>query len=180
MSTAIVAAPGAPRTEWLSIREASALVGVSVASTTRAILSAYRRVTRGSPELPEPLGAIAVGDRAALRRHGRRMVAALVEALDAREDDSGTSGARASGAAAECGRIAAAAGMTLQETLDVFVRFRAPFLHELAAACRLHGLDAGAATALLERASDMMDRLLPAVVASFGPAPRITSPALAR
>lgn len=218
MSAALAAGEARPATEWLSIREASALVGVSVATLRRwsdagrlpvfitpgghrrfprdavlelvaapqpavaalagddpspvgAIVRAYRRVLRRSPALPQPLATLDPADRAALRRHGRRIVAALVESLDAPADARAALGARAGCGAATCGRIAAAAGLSLQDTLDLFVRFRAPFLHELGAACGRRGLDAAAATSLLERASDMMDRLLPAVVTGFEHAP---------
>lgn len=198
--------------EWISIREASALIGVSVATLRRwcdaghvpvfttpgghrrfsrdavlsllpvgwetrptaaegpaamTIVGGYRRANRRTWELPEPLTTIDPRQRAELRRHGREMVTALVDALDAPLLDEATQHARACVAAAACGRIAGECGMTLPQTLAVFVRFRAPFLHGLSAVCQRRGLAGPAATTLLERASNMIDRLLPAVVAGF-------------
>ena len=209
---ALARAPAQDKTEWVSIREASALIGVSAATlrrwcdaghvpvfttpgghrrfsrdavlsllpvswetrsmtahgtTTVDIVSGYRRVNRRTWELPRSLATISPSERSELARHGRLIVAALVDALDAPLLDEAAHHARACGAAAACGRIAGETGMTLQETLAVFVRFRAPFLHGLSAVCRRRGLDGPAATALLERASNMMDRLLPAVVTGF-------------
>jgi excisionase family DNA binding protein len=203
----------------MSIREASALIGVSVATlrrwcdaghvpvfttpgghrrfsrdavlsllpvgwetrpmaaegtTAMTIVSGYRRVNRRMWELPQPLATIAPSERADLRRHGRDIVSALVDALDAPLLDEATQHARACVAAAACGRIAGETGMTLPQTLAVFMRFRAPFLHGLSALCYRRGLDGPAATALLERASNMMDRLLPSVVTGFESAAAVT------
>jgi excisionase family DNA binding protein len=204
--------PDRGKAEWISIREASALIGVSVATlrrwcdaghvpvfttpgghrrfsrdavlsllpvgwesptataeatTTTRIISGYRRVNRRTWELPEALAAMPARERAELRRHGRDIVAALVDGLDAPLLDEGLHHARARAAAAACGRIAGQTGMSLNDTLAVFVRYRAPFLHGLSAVCQRRGLDGSAATALLERASNLIDRLLPAVVAGF-------------
>jgi excisionase family DNA binding protein len=208
----VSAAHTAAATEWLTIREASALVGVSVATlrrwcdagrvhvfttpgghrrfdradvmellpatvlparldgfadTTAAIVAGYRRATRRFPYLPRGLRELPEGDLAALRQLGRRIVGALVETLDAPPSEETAQCAEASTAAAACGQIARCSGLTLQDTLALFVRFRAPFLHELGAACRRRGLTGAAATALLERASDLMDRMLPAIVTGY-------------
>jgi hypothetical protein len=40
-------------------------------------------------------------------------------------------------------------------------------LHELSAVCRRRGLDANATSQILERASDALDRLLPAVIGGY-------------
>lgn len=210
--SALARAPAKGGAEWISIREASALIGVSVATlrrwcdaghvpvfttpgghrrfsrdavlgllpvgwksgslsadrtTAMGIISAYRRAIRGTLEMPGPLATITSRERAELRRHGGEMVAAMVAALDAPVRDEPMHQARACTAASACGRIAGATGVTIQETLAVFVRFRAPFLHGLSAECRQRGLDGPAASALLERASNMLDRLLAAVVSGF-------------
>jgi excisionase family DNA binding protein len=198
--------------DWLTIREASALVGVSVATLRRwcdaglvrvfttpgghrrfdrsAVLDlmpsrgpaesvadggetairmvrAYRRAYRRGPELSPALALMAERDRNELRAHGRRIVTALVDALDDGSAGDSTHFARARAAAAACGSMAGAAGVPLQETMTLFVRFRAPFLHELGAVCRRRGLDASATATMLERASDALDRLLPAVISGY-------------
>ncbi|HEY8134431.1 MAG TPA: helix-turn-helix domain-containing protein [Candidatus Limnocylindrales bacterium] len=206
------AADTAAATEWLTIREASALVGVSVATlrrwcdagrvhvfttpgghrrfdradvmellpavdiparldgfadTSLAIVEGYRRATRKFPYLPRRLRELPEDERVQLRQHGRRIVAALVETLDAPSNEEAVHCGQARTAAAACGQIARRSGLSLQDTLALFVRFRAPFLHELGAVCRRRGLTGAAATALLERASDLMDRMLPAIVSGY-------------
>jgi hypothetical protein len=201
---ALARAPAQGGPEWISIREASALIGVSVATLRRwcdaghvpyspppggiaprdavlsllpvgwktrsvtanartavTIVSGYRRVNRRTWELPEPLATMTPGERAELRRHGRAMVAALVDALDAPLLAAPTHHARACEAAGACGRIAGENGMSLQETLAVFA-FRAPF-GTLSAVCAARSRWPSR-DCLLERASNMLDRLLPAVV----------------
>jgi excisionase family DNA binding protein len=199
-------------TEWLTIREASALVGVSVATLRRwsdaglvsvfttpgghrrfaraavldlvpqherptttvadggetaiRMLRAYRRANRGAA-LPRAIAQLAERDRIELREHGRHMVAALVDALDDADALASTHLARARAAAAACGALAGAAGVPLQDALTLFVRFRSPFLHELGAVCRRRGLDASSTAQSLERASDALDSLLPAVIGGF-------------
>jgi excisionase family DNA binding protein len=202
----------AAHTEWLTIREASALVGVSVATLRRwcdaglvrvfttpgghrrfarsAVLDlmpprgptesiadggetairmvrAYRRVNRQAQGLPPALSLMVERDRNALREQGRHIVAALVDALDEDPTTDSAHHARARAAATACGSMAGAACVPLQETLALFVRFRAPFLHELGAVCRRRGLDASATAHMLERASDALDGLLPAVIRGY-------------
>lgn len=202
----------AEATEWLTIREASALVGVSAATLRRwcdaglvrvcttpgghrrfarsavvglmpargpvasvgdggetaiRMVRAYRRANRRAPLLPPALALMGERDRNELREQGRRIVAALVESLDDDPSRDSIHHAEARAAAAACGSMAGAAGLPLQETLALFVRFRAPFLHELGAVSRRRGLDASATAAMLERASDALDRLLPAVIGAY-------------
>lgn len=178
-----------PAAEWLTIREASALVGVSVATLRRwcdagevrafttpgghrrflrsavlglipmagqrrprlgrdgetaiRIVRAYRREVRrwsAAPPTPEVTTDPA---RHPFRDQSAAMVSALVDLLDAANGDS------------------------LNEAIDMFVRFRALFVHELGAIARGRGFDAIAATALLEAASDEIDGLLPSVISGF-------------
>jgi excisionase family DNA binding protein len=207
-----VAAASPPAGDWLTIHEASQLVGVSVATLRRwcdagevrcfttpgghrrfdrvavlglvpapsmrrpsvacggetaiRIVRAYRRDVRRGAESPA-LDAVPEGARQHFREHGRAMVAALVELLD--QPVATTSGAlaRAERSAAVCGRAAAESGMSLQEVIELFLRFRTPFLHEIGAMARRWRLDAAAATALLQDAADGVDGLLPAMVAGF-------------
>ena len=199
-------------TDWLTIREASALVGVSVATLRRwcdaglvrvfttpgghrrfarsAVLDlmpsrgpvesvanggetairmvrAYRRANRRTPVLPPALALMGDRDLNELRNQGRRMVAALVDALDDTSSADSTHHARARAAAAACGSVAGTARVPLQETLALFVRFRAPFLHELGEICRRRGLGATATAHMLERASDALDGLLPALISGY-------------
>jgi excisionase family DNA binding protein len=198
--------------DWLTIHEASRLVGVSVATLRRwcdagevrcfttpgghrrfdraavlglvpaptmrrprvtcggetaiRIVRAYRRdVRRGLDSVA--LDAVPEGSRHHFREHGRAIVTALVELLDQPVPAMGEALARAERSAAACGRAAADSGMSLQEAIELFLRFRTPFLHEIGAMARRWRLDAAAATALLQDAADGVDGLLPAMVAGF-------------
>ena len=71
----------------------------------------------------------------------------------------------AAGIAAEYGRTAASTGLSLSQTVEGFLRFRAPFHHELALAARRRGFDANQTSDLLETAERAMDRLLIATMA---------------
>lgn len=197
---------------WLTIREASALVGVSVATlrrwcdagdvrcyttpgghrrferaallgllaaprTPRArvgcngetairIVRAYRRDIRRS-EHPHIGDAVPEEARRQFRDHGREIVAALVDLLDEPVSATSPTRERAQRSAAACGCAAAASGMTLDQAIELFLHFRTPFLHEIGAIARRWGLDATASTALLEKAADSVDGLLPAMLAGF-------------
>ncbi len=198
--------------DWLTIHEASQLVGVSVATLRRwcdagdvrcfttpgghrrfdraavlglvpapsmrrprvacggetviRIVRAYRRdVRRGQDSAA--LEAVPESSRQLFRDHGRALVAALVELLDQPVAGAGGALARAERSAAACGRAAADSGMSLQQAIGLFLRFRTPFLHEIGAMARRWRLDAAAATALLEQAAEGVDGLLPALVAGY-------------
>jgi hypothetical protein len=64
--------------------------------------------------------------------------------------------------------VAARLGLSLSQTVEGFLRFRAPFHHELALAARRRGFDGGETTDLLETAERAMDRLLLATMAGHG------------
>jgi len=134
--------------------------------TTDGMTRAYRREVRRSVTWPASIEALTSADRAPFRACGRLLVAALVEYLDATSSrDSAERLASAECAAAAFGRVAAGVPIPLSDTVALFLRFRAPFLHELGAAARRESLGAAEATGLLEAASDAIDRLLPALVA---------------
>src|SRR5262249_48631846 len=62
--------------------------------------------------------------------------------------------------AAEYGASTAALGASLSEGVQTFLRFRAPFIAELAATARKRGLDTREATGLLVDAESAFDELL--------------------
>ena len=204
-------APVAP-TGWLTIREASSLIGVSVATLRRwcdagevrafttpgghrrferaavlglaagsdrranvgcggetqiRIVRAYRRELRRPGG---PVGTVAglnERTRDLLRYHGEQMVGALIDLLDAPPGNATRHLDRARASAAACGTLAAEADMSLGDTIALFARFRGPFVHQLGAVVRGQGRDAAGATAVLEAASDALDRLLPALVSGY-------------
>jgi excisionase family DNA binding protein len=205
--------PGAERSrEWLTIHEASALVGVSSATlrrwcdagdvrafttpgghrrfaraavlgmlppasrgrptmislgqTAESIARAYRRDARGSVAWPAAIEALAPPAREPFREGGRAIVAAVAEYLDAMgSHEAARRLAIAQAAAARQGQLAARHGVILGDTVELFLRFRTPFLHELGTVARRKGLDATTAMDHFEAATDAFDRLMSALIA---------------
>ena len=217
------ASGGRRPTEWLTIRDASALAGVSPATlrrwsnagdirafttpgghrrfarsavlgllpptrvgrppvaafvgTTGSIIRAYRRGLCHSTAWPAPIASLPSAARQPFRECGRSMVAALVDYLDQSASDAGCQAgaerlAAAEAAAGRYGRLAAETGIALCDTVEVFLRFRSPFLSELGGLARRMALDAAATTTLLEGATDAIDRLMPALIAGHETADR--------
>ncbi len=137
----------------------------SAGLTSSRIVRSYRRVRRGpEPELPWVL-TLSDEQRLLFRERGRLLAGSLLQYLDASEPDSAAHHLKeASVGAGEYGRIAAGQGLSLSQTIEGFLRFRAPFHHELAVAARRRGYDAAETTDLLETAERAMDRLLVATM----------------
>jgi excisionase family DNA binding protein len=139
--------------------------------TLTRIARTYRRARRAvAPDLPWVL-ALTDDQRLLFRERGRVLAASLLQYLDASAPDAATQQlADASTSAADYGRVAAQQGLSLSQTVEGFLRFRAPFHHELALAARRRGFDAGETTDLLETAERAMDRLLVATMTGHGQA----------
>lgn len=203
-----------PQKEWLTIRQASDMIGVSSATLRRwsdagdikafTTPGGHRRFSRAAVigmlpasrrrrpnlerlgETPEHLtrvyrrnavkttGGVAwlelldQGDRELFREHGRRMAASLLAFVDGATSDADPGALDdAERAAAEYGRIAGERRLGMHQTVDIFLRFRMVFLHELAVIARRHGLDTTEATDLLESATEAVDRLLGALMEGY-------------
>ena len=200
---------------WMSIREASELVGVSPVTLRRwsdagAIKAfttpgGHRRFSRaavaqmmpddrpGRPTLEE-LGetpermtaiyrrelqraalwapwieAIDEGDRTPLRDHGQRIASALLTFFDATlRTDRGDALAIAQDSAGECGWIAGRIGLSMEATVEAFLQFRMPFIHELGAVARRRGLDTAETTLLMESVTGALDGLLTSAIRGHG------------
>jgi excisionase family DNA binding protein len=102
-------------------------------------------------------------DRQAYRQDGRRLIAALIDFLDAEASDAETRGRLEGEAQAivddQAARLAAA-GSSLTEAVSRFVAARQPFLAELAGLGRSRSLDPARLAALYGDASAILDRLL--------------------
>jgi excisionase family DNA binding protein len=99
--------------------------------------------------------------RVLFRERGHLLAGSLLLHVDAAQPENAAHHLKeASVSAGEYGRIAAGMGLSLSQTIEGFLRFRAPFHHELAVAARRRGFDAGETTDLLETAERAMDRLL--------------------
>lgn len=129
------------------------------------IARTYRRASRdAAPELPWVL-ALSDEQRLLFRERGHVLAASLLQYLDAPQPEAAAHHLEeASGSATEYGTVAATLGLSLSQTVEGFLRFRAPFHHELAVAARRRGLDTAETTDLLETAERAMDRLLVATM----------------
>lgn len=99
-------------------------------------------------------------ERTRFRRRGMELVGDLLAYLDADRGDL----AVAEMHAREYGTAAARLGASLTDTVEGFLRFRKPFIDELAVLARRKRLDTSEATALLVDAESALDRLLVALM----------------
>lgn len=138
--------------------------------TPSRLARTYRRASRdAAPELPWVL-ELSNEQRILFRERGQVLAAALLQYLDATQPDTAAHHlTAASSTAGEYGLAAATLGLSLSQTVEGFLRFRAPFHHELALAARRRGFDAAETTDLLETAEHAMDRLLVATMTGHSP-----------
>ena len=127
---------------------------------------AYRRAR---PTAPSPIGTgwlarLSEDDRTRFRRRGIQLVGDLLEHLDAGPAGKARGIAAAVRHAREYGAEAAKAGASLSDTVEGFLRFRKPFVDELAMLARRRHLDTREATELLADADIALDRLLIALM----------------
>lgn len=129
------------------------------------IARTYRRASRqAAPELPWVL-KLTEDQRILFRERGQVLAASLLQYLDSTQPDTAALHLKAASATAEeYGRVAATLRLSLSQTVEGFLRFRAPFHHELAVAARRRGFDTAETTDLLETAERAMDRLLVATM----------------
>lgn len=136
---------------------------------TERVARAYRRqapAVRGAGA-----GWLSAVDAAAIdvfRERGRRMCECLLAHLDAEGPEVAMATLHeAAGHAAEYGGTSARMGAGLSQAVQAFLRYRAPFVDELAAVARRRGLDTREATTLLVDAENAMDELLLAFVGGW-------------
>lgn len=123
-----------------------------------------RRVVRQSPRI----AALDEDERGMFREPGLQIAASLLLYLDAATPEAREAAlAEAEMACSEYGRLARSAGLSVTETVALFLRFRMVFLHEMASTARRRALDAVEATELLEMATGAFDRLVHALLAAY-------------
>ena len=156
----------------------SALVALAPAARQRrpalALLGAPEGITKAYREHAPAasragwLAALPPDQVELFRERGRRMSGCLLAHLDA--DGPATALAtlhEAAGHAAEHGAASARLGASLNQAAQAFLRFRSPFVDELAAVARRRGLDTREATTLLVDAENAMDELLLAFIGGW-------------
>ncbi|MFL5750340.1 MAG: MerR family transcriptional regulator [Chloroflexota bacterium] len=133
----------------------------AMGATPDRMSRAYRRSYDSAAPEDDVRAAVPAQHRDAFRADGRGLVASLVAYLDA-EDDAARERAEAGAAALtqDLGRRLAAAGLSLTESVGLFVTARRPFLAELGAIARRRALPADRLSAMFEDASALLDRLL--------------------
>jgi len=133
--------------------------------TAGRLARTYRRASReAAPSMPWVL-TLTEEQRLLFRERGHVLATSLLQFLDAsRPETAAHHLEEATRSAEEYGSVAAALGLSLSQTVEGFLRFRAPFHHELALAARRRGFDAGETSDLLETAERAMDRLLVATM----------------
>jgi len=154
--------------EALLPRPAGMAAAIATGATADQISRAYRQSLRAGGAPPAFLDGVPTSAREPLRSHGRVITASILRHLEAGSDQD-RDAALAEGliAAAAYGRIAGTLGATMRETVATFLRFRMPFVREMAGAARRQGLDAGGATELLEAVTVAVDRLLDATLEGY-------------
>ena len=137
----------------------------SLGVTSTSVVRSYRRSRRAvASGLPWVL-ALTDEQRVLFRERGVLLAEGLLRYLDAAGDSSAEHHLKQAAVdAAEYGRVAAALELSLSQTVEGFLRFRAPFLHQLVLAARRRGFDTPQSTELLEAAERGMDRLLVATM----------------
>ena len=133
--------------------------------TPARIARSYRRASRNvGTQLPWVL-ALTDDQRMLFRERGHVLAAGLLQYLDASVPETARHHLKeAAVSAGEYGRVAAELGLSLSQTVEGFLRFRAPFFHELVVAARARGFDTAETTDLIELAERGMDQLLVATM----------------
>jgi excisionase family DNA binding protein len=137
----------------------------SLGGSPERLAKAYRRhyaIDPGAVGRGVPTGSVDA-DREAHRRDGRRLIAGLVDYLDADPRDTVTRQRLerdAEGIVDDQARRLAAGGASLTESVSGFVAARGPFLAELAGLGYRRSLDPGRLATLYGDASAVLDRLL--------------------
>jgi excisionase family DNA binding protein len=130
----------------------------ALAPSTDRMARAYRRAR---PQAPSPWSA-GLGDeqRVWFRQRGTELVGHLLAFLDADRGDLRVAETHAREYGAEAARL----GASLTDTVEGFLRFRKPFIDELAQLARRRRLDTAEATQLLVDAEAALDLLLVALM----------------
>lgn len=143
-------------------RPALAAIGASSDHMVRA----YRRSqpTPRRPDASDWLAQLSDAERSRFRERGLELVRHLLAYLDAARSGASASFETAEACAREYGAAAARSAVALSDTVEGFLRFRKPFVDELAVLARRRHLDTREATGLLADAEAALDRLLIALM----------------
>ena len=143
-----------------SSREHSTIA--SLGATPQRFTDAYRRTYQADGgSFPNPFAVVREVDRETFREKGRLLLEALVRHLDDHAEAHRKVGLEeALELSRALGARLAASGMSLTESVALFVAARRPFLGELGGLARRRSLDSRQLARLLERASEALDGCL--------------------
>jgi excisionase family DNA binding protein len=148
--------PGAPR------------LLASLGGTTDRLSRAYRRSYVADDAEQSARTAVPSAEHEAFRTDGRRLVASLIAFLDATDQRARASAeSMADALTDDLARRLASAGLSLTESVGLFVAARRPFLSELGVIVRRRALEPARTSKLFEDASALLDRLLVRLIAAF-------------
>jgi excisionase family DNA binding protein len=140
----------------------------------------YRRTSEDTPMRMPWVSELGEAERERFRGYGRGIVTSLIAALDAEDPARRAELLRsAEDSCAHYGRLAAGESLGASMTADIFLRFRRPFLDELASIARRREFDATDTSTLIAEANAALDGLLLATLrgweaATLGGAGRTT------
>jgi excisionase family DNA binding protein len=148
----------------------------SLGATADRVSRAYRRGYSPGAEAGDVRAAIPTTEREAFREGGRRLVAALLEHLDAPDEPARSSAEEmATAATDDLPDRLAGAGIAPDEAVSLFVSARRPFLTELGSIARKRALDPDRLIAIYDSSSALLDRLLVRLVSRY-PRPAAAAP----
>ena len=139
----------------------------TLGATPERLSRAYRRSYAATRSAAVHSG-LGTPEREAYRDDGRRLVQALIAHLDADMPAARRRAEEEAGMATdEVARRLAAAGTGLADAIAQFVAARRPFLNEIGALAARRTLDPASLSSLYQGASDLLDRLLLRLIATY-------------
>lgn len=134
--------------------------------TPARLARAYRQEARAAARAVPWIYDLSDEQREWFRHHGRRLAEALLGYLESDGDVAQARLAEATAEAAQYGRVASGLEVSLSQAVEGFLRFRLPFLHQLALVARRRGFSADETMKLMASAERAMDRLLIATMSA--------------
>jgi excisionase family DNA binding protein len=145
----------------------------SLGATTDRLSRAYRRSYSADADDGGARDSVRAADREAYRTDGRGLVESLLAFLDAADPaDRAVAEAKATTLVDDLARRLAGGGLSLTESVGLFVAARRPFISELGIIARRRALGSDRVSALFEEASGLLDRLLVRLIATYQEAGR--------
>ena len=139
----------------------------SLGATPDRLSRAYRRSYSAETDDGGARDSVRAADREAFRTDGRGLVTSLLAYLDAETATDRTAAeAKASSLVDDLARRLAGGGLSLTESVGLFVAARRPFLAELGVIARRQALGSDRVSAMFEEASGLLDRLLIRLIAT--------------